>query len=253
MRLFFNGNRINQIYHGGQMIKQVYNGSQLVWSAIKEGEVIFESGNVGDSTLSISVSGVYEIIAVGGGGGTVTAVGGSTSTVARSCTGAAGGSGALGIGQFRLNAGQQLNITVGSHGGDKTDFCFGGGSGTNYITCDNGGDSKVLLSGDALVVAGGGGGGYTDNRQNNNTYASPRAGSGGTATIHSSAVSSSAMNGNNGTASHAGWDYSISVTGGASVYNGYGKASSGSAWCPQGVNIDNTGTAGYVCIKFIGY
>lgn len=253
MTLFKGSTRIGQIYRGSQRIKQVYKGSQLVWSAVGEGETIFESSTPGDSVIAIPVSGVYEITAVGGGGGTVTAVGGSTSGKSRSCTGAAGGSGALCIGRFHLSAGQSLSITVGSHGEDKTDFCFGGGSGTNYITCDNGGDSKVLLSGGALVVAGGGGGGYTDNRQNNNYYASPRAGSGGVATMDQSATQTTKTNGNKGTASHAGWDYSISVTGGSSVYNGYGKASSGSAWCPQGVSIDNTGTAGYVLVKFINY
>ena len=251
MSLFFGGNRISQIYHGGQRIKQVYNGAQLVWSAIGEDETIFESGTAGDSVLAIPVSGIYEIIAVGGGGGTVAAVGGDGRYGA--CTCAGGGSGALGIGQFRLNAGQQLNITVGSKGGDKTDVCLKSGGSDHYITCDNGGNSVVSSSGINLVSAGGGGGGYTDNTWNNNYYAHPRAGSGGTATVHSSATSSSTMNGNNGTASHAGWDYSVSVTGGASVYNGYGKASNGSAWPPTGTSISSVGSAGYVRIKFIGY
>lgn len=253
MTLYHGSNRIGQIFVGSQRIKQVYHGAQLVWSATGEGEVIFEASTAGDSVIGIPVSGVYEIIAVGGGGGTVVANGYGKYNKGGyfgSSTGAAGGSGALAIGRFRLSAGQQLNVTVGSKGGDVYDQV---GSGTHYITCDNGGQSKVLLSGGVLVSAGGGGGGYTDNTANNNYYSSPRAGSGGTATVDSSAISRSTTNGNNGTASHAGWDYSISVTGGASVYNGYGKATSGTASPPFSHTFTNEGTAGYVRVKFIEY
>ena len=69
--------------------------------------------------------------------------------------------------------------------------------------------------------------------------------------FRSTTVSQSISNGNSGTASHAGWGYSVSVQGGASKYNGYGKASNGNAWPPTGTNIDGTGTAGYIKITAV--
>lgn len=246
---FYKGStKIKSIYKGSSKVQKIYKGGTLIWMIYPENTVVFENSTAGTYTFNVEVSGTYEIISVGGGGGTVVAVGGDTSGKARACTGAAGGSGGLGIGQFNLVSGNVLSITVGKYGGDKTDFCSGN---VNYITCDNGGTSSVVLSGTTLVSATGGTGGYTDNRMNNNYYASPKAGTGGSATVASTSLSTTITNGKNGTASNRGWDYSISVTGGESVYNGYGKSSSGSAWCPLGFSLDNTGTGGYVRIKYI--
>lgn len=82
-------------------------------SPVKKGEVIFEKNIAGMYSVDIPIDGLYEIIAVGGGGGCgQMALGGLQYTIAVS---ASGGSGAVIHGVFRISAGT-LSVIVGALG-----------------------------------------------------------------------------------------------------------------------------------------
>lgn len=255
MPIYSGSKPVRQIYVGNKMVRQVYLGSRLIWSAIQPDEVIFESSEAGDTQLKVPVSGVYEITCVGGGGGTV--LGNGYGQYDRggyfgSCSAAAGGSGGYGSARFRLNADQILSVSVGGIGTNQHVQVGESPSSGIDVQCTPGGTSKVMLNGGYLVQANGGGGGFA-HVQAQNYYSSVSGGAGGSVLIDSTGTNVSQTNGNNGTASHAGWDYGVSVTGGASVYNGYGAASSGSCSPPFSYNFSTNTTGGYVRIKFISY
>lgn len=100
--------------------------------------------NIGTiQTDTLTLSGTYDIIAVGGTGGAGIDSGTGSSIV--------GGAGAMASGQIYLTAGTVLDIIVGGTGGTGNFGSLHGGGG--------GGGSFVFLNNStALVIAGGGGG-----------------------------------------------------------------------------------------------
>ena len=84
---------------------------------VKKGEVIFEKNVAGMYSVDIPVDGLYEITAVGGGGGCgQMALGGVQYTIAVSTS---GGSGAVVHGVFKVSAGT-LSVIVGALGKSAT-------------------------------------------------------------------------------------------------------------------------------------
>ena len=95
-------------------------------------------------------AGDYEVIAVGGRGG--------------SCNNNRGGYGAKASGRFRLSEGDRLNIVVGGKGGDCNSEYVSAGVGTMYSGAGGAGATYVELekvtskTPELLLAAGGGGG-----------------------------------------------------------------------------------------------
>lgn len=113
-------------------------------SPVKKGEVIFEKNAAGMYSADIPADGLYEIIAVGGGGGCgQMALGGAQYTIAVS---ASGGSGAVIHGIFRISAGT-LSIIIGALGKSATISSAG-----TAASADGGATSVGLL----CQVGGGG-------------------------------------------------------------------------------------------------
>ena len=113
---------------------------------IKKGEVVFENATAGIYSVNIPIDGLYEVIAVGGGGGCgQMALGGTQYTIAVS---ASGGSGAVVRGIFKISAGT-LSVIVGALGKSATISSAGTSASTNGETTSIG----------LLCSAGGGGAG----------------------------------------------------------------------------------------------
>ena len=208
-------------------------------------QVVFEKAVAGTYTANIEANGLYEIIAVGGGGGCgQMALGGQQYTIAIS---ASGGSGAVVQGVFRLSAGS-LSIVVGALGASKDMNNVAGASPTT-----NGGNTTV----GAICNVGGGGAGKAG-------WGNPVVQQGGAAgtviSYDSSALVSSTIisNGNAGTFNR--WytgnrDGTISTSVVQSPYPPYGSGSAGSATTRYsgGASFTNSaGSAGYVKIIYKG-
>lgn len=211
---------------------------------VKKDEVIFEQATAGIYSVNIPIDGLYEIIAVGGGGGCgQMALGGSQYTIAVS---ASGGSGAVVHGIFRVPAGN-LSVIVGALGKSATISTAGTAASTD------GGDTSVGL----LCSVGGGSAGKAG-------WANPVVQQGGAAGIVNSydktALASSILisKGNAGTFNR--WysgnrDGTISTSVVNSPYSPYGSGSAGSATTRYsgGASFTNSpGTAGYVKIIYNG-
>ena len=97
-----------------------------------------------EESFEVPEAGDYELIAVGGMGG--------------SCNNNRGGYGAKASGRFRLSEGDRLNIVVGGKGGDCNSkvglHSGGGGAGATYVELE-----KVTSKTPELLLAAGGGGG----------------------------------------------------------------------------------------------
>lgn len=219
MPIYNGSQKLKDIYIGGTKIKKIYNGSTLVYTSshYTPGQVLFESSTGGTTTtLNLLDSGKYQVICIAGGGGSSRYRGSLRSALA------GGGSGSGFDIVFRLSKGN-YNISVGE-GGSHAD----GGSGTA------GGNSSFGNS-----YSYGGGGGYTSS---NSEY----GGSGGNTPLLTYSVISTNLNtaGNAGNAAHStsGGSYS----GGASVYNSYGKGGDGDIAHPK------NGNDGYVKVIYIG-
>ena len=251
----YNGVAVNK---GASAYDDFSNGNSVDLPSVKQvkSSIVFESDIPGDYQVGLEFPGRYEVVCVGGGGGTVVA--NAAYSNFGSSTGAGGGSGAYAYAIFNLPFNKTLEVSVGKKGEDVYDLVTGAGP-DHYITCETGGTSRVVLDNITLISGTGGVGGYTDNRHNNNNHASPSAGDGGTAYVDSSAITYDTRNGNSGTAAHAGWDTAISVKGGSSVVDqnkfwgkDYGRASSGAAYPPFNYSFTDVGIGGYVKITYLG-
>ena len=211
---------------------------------IKKGEVVFENATAGIYSVNIPIDGLYEVIAVGGGGGCgQMALGGTQYTIAVS---ASGGSGAVVRGIFKISAGT-LSVIVGALGKSATISSAGTSASTNGETTSIG----------LLCSAGGGGAGKAG-------WGNPVVQQGGAAGVvnsyDSSALVSSILisNGNAGTFNR--WytgnrDGTISTSIVNSPYPPYGSGSAGSATTRYSGSASFTsspGSAGYVKIIYNG-
>ena len=190
--------------------------NECVTTGYPTGYATYESGTPGTYNMTISQAGVYDIHLVGAGGGAARSwYYDRAYNIAR----AGGGSGAY-VKWWQYLAAGTYSVTIGAGGA-------GGGSvHANTSTGGNGGSSSFLSQ-----TAGGGTGGVTGFR--GTVYGtSATAGTGGTATTSFSSVS-----GNSGTAVANSWGVEPSITGGASVYSGYGagSASEGSSASNGGI------------------
>lgn len=226
------------------------NQSQTINVALEEkyyddDQVIFEQATAGSYNATILAPGLYEIIAVGGGGGCgQMALGGQSYTIAVS---ASGGSGAVVQGIFRLSAGT-LPITVGALGTSKDMNNVAGESPTT-----SGGSTTV----GTICSVGGGGGGKAG-------WGNPVIQQGGAAGVvnsyDSAALVSSILisNGNAGTFNR--WytgnkDGTATTSVVQSPYPPYGSGSAGSAVTRyrNAASFSNSpGSAGYVKIIYKG-
>lgn len=203
-------------------VKQVYKGSQLIWG-YDPSEVIFQSSTPGTYTVDIVTSGYYNVAVVGGGSG-----GAYVYSSKFSDGRASGGSGAGFVGIIYLTAGSHT-IKVGAGGSGKAYETNGQSSATSTA----GGQSAI----DSIIVANGGG-----SAKARIHGATQTAGSGGTLSYDSSKVQSYSLakNGNAGTTI-----YNSNITGGASVYGGYGKGGN------AGNSYTTSGSNGYVLISAV--
>lgn len=227
MALSIGNEKIGELYIGGDKIKQAYIGSELVYSSshYTPNQVLYESSTGGTSTtLNLLTTGRYQVICVGGGSG-----GAYVYSSKFSDGRASGGSGAGFNGIVNLSSGNHT-IKVGA-----------GGNGLAYET--NGKTSATSTAGgqsaiDSTIVAGGGGAATAGIHG-----ATQTAGSGGVLSYDSSKVQSYtlATNGNAGTTI-----YNSNITGGASVYGGYGKGGN------AGNSYTTAGGSGYVKVIYIG-
>lgn len=188
-------------------------------------QVLYESSTGGASTtLTLEVDGRYQVICVGGGSG------GAYVYSSKFSDGRASGGSGAGFNGF-------VNLSSGSH----TIKIGAGGSGQAYekngqvwATSKAGGQSAI----DSIIVAGGGGAAKAGIHG-----ATQTAGSGGILSYDSSKVQSYSLatNGNAGTTT-----YNSNITGGASVYGGYGKGGN------AGNSYTTAGSNGYVKVVYIG-
>lgn len=207
-------------------------------------QVVFEQATAGSYNATILAPGLYEIIAVGGGGGCgQMALGSVQYTIAVS---ASGGSGAVVRGQFRLPAGT-LPITVGALGTSANIAAAGTAASTN------GGTTTV----GSICSVGGGGAGKAG-------WGNPVVQQGGAAGVvnsyDSTALVSSILisNGNAGTFNR--WytgnkDGTATTSVVQSPYPPYGSGSAGSAvtrYKSAASFSSNPGSAGYVKIIYKG-
>lgn len=113
-------------------IHRIYKGSTLVYG-LRPGQKIFESATPGTTTFNIPSSGLYQIIAVGGGGGS---------------GGARAGAGAYFNGYVYLTKGA-CTITVGAGGTASGGYCRNNNGGT-------GGNTSVTQGSAVSIVCPGG-------------------------------------------------------------------------------------------------
>lgn len=203
-------------------VRRVYKGSQLIWG-YDPSEVIFQSSTPGTYIVDIATSGYYNVAVVGGGSG-----GAYVYSSKFSDGRASGGSGAGFVGIVYLTAGVHT-IKVGAGGSGKAYESNGQSSATSTA-----GEQSAI---DSIIVANGGGSAKARIRG-----ASQTAGSGGTLSYDSSKVQSYSLakNGNAGTTI-----YESNITGGASVYGGYGKGGN------AGNRYTTSGSNGYVLISSV--
>lgn len=213
---------------------------------IPKGTVIFESATAGMYSVDLPEDGLYEIIAVGGGGGAgLMAIGGQQYTIA---VAASGGSGAVVHGIFKVNAGTQ-SVIVGALGASATMAAAGVAASTA------GGSTSVGL----LCSVNGGGRGLAG-------FGNPvtqEGGAGGTVASYDSSALTSSIKISSGTAgTYNRWwtgnkDGTVSVSTVASPYPPYGAGSGGSATTRYYRNTvagfsHSYGSAGYVKIIYQG-
>lgn len=220
MSITINNDNIKDVYKGSIKIAKIFKGSELLYLSqmYPAGTVLFENSAAGTYTLNVTKQTFADIILVGGGGG-----GATSSWSSGNGSGAGGGSGGYSkIEKVLIEAGE-YTVVVGAGGSRATAFehtrATAGTGGTssfmNYTAEGGTGGDCALQAG--IVIAGTGGVGLT-------------------------------QNGNNG---NAGTGYNTTFTGGASVYNGYGKGGNGCATNPGGSLIGNTTNGGNGYVKII--
>jgi hypothetical protein len=131
-------------------IRSALLGMGVLMAAVgaSRGDTVFYStyaaeGNIIGS-FTVPVTGIYDITAVGGGGG---------SGVDEGDPPKPGGVGASVEGLFSLTAGQTLDMLIGQRGFDGENHADGGGGGGTFVVILNP-DSSIT----PLLIAGGGGG-----------------------------------------------------------------------------------------------
>ena len=195
----YQGNKkIYHIYSGSDKVYYVYKGDKLVWRDrhYDKGQTILEQSTAGNFDFNIIDDGIYEVYCIGAGGRAVyTAVYDDIGYLAT------GGSGGGFIGKFSLTAGT-YNIQIGS--------AAAGGSRNSFIN--------------NVVLSGGGGDGVQR----------LGAGAAGAAPVLSLTPISTTLNtagntGRSGTGGKGGSIPPITLLGGASVYQGYGRGGGGQA------------------------
>lgn len=195
-----------------------YDGgaSWLGLTEIRQSEIFFESDSPGTYEVVLEKTGIYEVHCIGAGGTAVT-------TPVYDDTGylATGGGGAGFIGRFNLAAGS-YSVTIGAPGVNN-----GGASISGVVSVGGGKNGQSRLS----------------------------AGAGGTAPVFNKQAIQTTLNkaGNPGKAGTGGKGGAPNVTlsGGASLYAGYGEGGGGSA--SEYVNRCSTYApkGGYVRIKLV--
>ncbi len=209
---------IKNIYWGSTPVKEVWYGSNKIWSncPYTPNQVLFESSTPGTYSLNILTDGVYEVYCIAGGSG-----GAAYHVYGYKWYSASGASGSGYIGNLKITQ-HTYQIVVGRGSSGKHN------SSEKISDAENSSISNVVTS------YGGKGGKAVDDRT--------QAVGGDIPTIFTQEISFTLkQRGNNGTID----DDSDLCSGGASLYNGYGKGGD--------VNIFdyvNDGTNGYVKIIF---
>lgn len=210
---------IKNIYWGSTPVKEVWYGSNKIWSncPYTPDQVLFESSTPGTYSLNILTDGVYEVYCIAGGSG------GATMRMVKWFT-ASGASGSGYIGNLKITRNTyQIVVGDGSSGKYKS---------TERVS--NAGNSSVSN----VVTSYGGKGGQASNSLSENS----RAIGGDIPSIYVQEISFTLkQSGNNGTITNQSGSYS----GGASLYNDYGKG--GDVYTNH---YANDGANGYVKIIF---
>lgn len=210
-RLYIGNIRIDDIRSGTTQVKEVYKGSDKIYEYVQHGLVLLNTSTAGTYTVNVPYDCTVHIDLVGGGGGGHVLNQGASRFVS------SGGSGAYVTGEIDVVAGE-YSIVVGN-----------GGTGRNGSSdAGNGGSSTCFGQ-----TAGGGGGGK-------NTTA-------GTAGVASTTLTG--QSGNAGTVKPKYGSSSVSVSGGASKYGGYGRG--GNASLSDGSSIYENGVSGYCKIYIV--
>ena len=208
-----------------------------------EETVIFENSLPGNYSINIPINGLYEITAVGAGGGCAML---ADYVGCAYIFNAAGGSGGYIKGIFNLQAGNYIG-TVGALG----ESSYTNTSST--VSSETGGNSCF----ENIINANGGNGGFV------NFQSSLDGGNGGT-TSHDTTYlipnSLTQSNGNTGATNRVystanGRTETIIVPQTASVYNGYGAGTGGTSTAANGKNFSHEfylGTNGYLKVIYKG-
>lgn len=195
--LYVGSTLIHHIYSEGTKVYHIYKDGAEIWRDrhYNADETVYQQSVGGNYTVNIADDGVYRITCIGAGGRSViTAIYDDRGYLAT------GGSGAGFIGEVELTKGNYA-IQVGSAaaGGNRSS------SITNIVSVGGGGDGIARLG----------------------------AGAGGSAPVLSVTASNITLNtaGNSGSAGTGGKGSAPNVTllGGASVYNSFGRGGGGSA------------------------
>ena len=207
---------VKNIYWGNTPVKEVWYGSNKIWSncPYTPDQVLFESSTPGTYSLNILTDGVYEVYCIAGGSG------GTTIHLLQRWPTASGASGSGYIGNLKITQ-NIYQIVVGS-----------GSSGKYNINekVSDAGNSSVSN----VVASYGGKGGAWDPQT--------KAIGGDIPSIYVQEMSFTLkQRGNDGITANKGGSYS----GGASLYNGYGKG--GDVYTNH---YANDGANGYVKIIF---
>ena len=218
-KLYKGSTLLKKVYKGSTPIKKIYKGSTLIWQDLPYdiNKVIFEQATPGTYQVNLLGAGSYEVYCVAGGGR-----GGGYSYRRMGDTHrifCGGGSGSAFVGTVKLPQGI-LSIIVGDNASSRNSLIG------NIITTYGGGDPYKISTYNA--AAGAGGAAPTVNTQ-----------------IVSQQINSK---GNDGPITP-----NTSNSGGASLFNGYGKGGDGSGGSRQDVVMyTSVGNNGYVKIIYKG-
>ena len=207
---------------------------------IPETAFILDTAEPGEGTIVIPYTGIYEVLAIGGGGGAAALKDyGSSIHGGSDYETAGGGSGALLHLLYRFEENQTLTYTVGA-----------GGTGVTYATTSNSESATIVANPgtsttvQGYLIAGSGSGGQTSTNYNINA-----GGAGGTYSYSGESWVRDRQFGNTGAAVHHNRTASY-AEGGAATYLDYGKG--GNARSSSEGRWAETGTNGYVKIVYLG-
>lgn len=233
MPAFIGSTKVKDFYIGSVKLKELYCGSIKIWSGkLPVGTVVFESSTAGTYSIDIDRDQDFRIIAVGGGSGGTYNLDNSGDHMEKQGS-ASGGSGAYLEFVKTLQKGS-YTVTVGAGGAKNGGFHDG-----SSFPSGAGGDTYMSLNGTDLFKCGGG----TSATALYATTFRGSAGQGGSNTLPSEYITIEENTvGNNGSSKVA---YS-NLSGGASVYNGYGAG--GSSQSDYRWGNSTAGTAGYLKI-----